>query len=278
MRGKALHLRRARARRAGRVQKVDVETDEDRAMRRPLQGFGGYRPHAALVEFLAHDDAQPLLFGPCQGVAAVERAADADLDGVVRQDQPFLEGVVKGRAVIVGLAVIAGQGVAVRVEVHQGHRPQRLPDRPQHAQADGMVAAQHHGHGPGAEKRQQAVADVVQAFGHIAGDGVDVAAVRHAELLADVHVQHRAVGLENGGCLPQGRRAEARAGPVGCAAVEGHAHHHGIGARRVVLPGLAHEGADAAEPWRLQGIYSGHGKIPPLGRRVVRKRCAGAAR
>ena len=229
------------------------------------------------MQFLAHDDAQALFPGPGQSVAAVQRPPDADLDGVARQDQPFLEGVIKGRAVIVGLAVVAGDCVAVRIKMHQSHRAKRGLDCPQHAQTDGVVSAQHHGHGPGSKQGDQPVADFVQAFRHIAGDGVDVAIVRHREPSADVHIQHRAVRFENGGGFAQGRRSETRPRPVRSAAVKRHAYHHNVRILHFVLPRVAHEGADAAEAGGLQGVYGGHRKTS-LKMRVVRKKYDWAAR
>ena len=145
-----------------------------------------------------HDDAQALLAGPVKGVAAVERPANADLRGMLRQDEAFFQRPVKGSAVVVGLAVIAGYGVAVRVKVQQGHWSMRRMHGAQVCQADAVVAAQNDGQGFGGEKRLQAAGDGGKAVFHVAGYGVDVAVVGNGEALVHVHIKLGRVWLEQG--------------------------------------------------------------------------------
>ena len=129
------------------TKKPNVETQKHRGITNARKGLAYHRFKAHDVRLVAHDDAQALLPGPVKGAAAVERPANAYLGGVLRQNKPLFQGPVKRRAVVVGLAVITGNGVAVRVKMQQSYWPNGCVHGAQVGEAYAVVAAQDHGQG-----------------------------------------------------------------------------------------------------------------------------------
>src|SRR5215469_16634644 len=97
--------------------------------------------HAEIVDVAGPDgpEAEPLVV--IEVAAAVDRAADADVDRVVLDQQVLLEGPPEDRAVGGRGVEVGVPGIQVRVEVHQRDLAVLADDRAQHRQRDRVVAA-----------------------------------------------------------------------------------------------------------------------------------------
>ena len=110
-------------------------------------------------------------------------------------------------------------------------------------EADGMVAAEHHRQRAGGEDVADAAGDLVEALLQVGRDGEHVARVAQRHLLAQIDAHLVIIGRVERGNAPDALRAEARAGAIGGAAVEGNADD-----RRVIFADIA----DILDIGRLQ--------------------------
>src|SRR5215471_4071841 len=110
------HFGSSGPRRKGRVEGIDIESQIGRTGADDLaNAFGdGLRP--SFVHILGGEDRHSFAAGPIEDLA-VQWRTDADLDRVVRFDQPLLDGVVKWRTVTPGESKAFGPGIDVAVEM-----------------------------------------------------------------------------------------------------------------------------------------------------------------
>ena len=133
-------------------------------------------------------------------------------------------------------------GVEVRVEVEQGDRAVLLRDRAQQRQGDGVVAAEGHQAGAGAEQLVRRRLDRLDGLVDVERVHGDVAGVRDLGEGEGGGVLRRVVGAQQPGRLADRVAAEAGARPVGDARVERHAHDGDVGAADLVEAGQPGEG------------------------------------
>ena len=136
-----------------------------------------------------------------------------------------------------------------------------------HGNAYGVVAAQHQRQGAGGEHVRHPARDLVEALLQVGGDGEHVAGVAQRHLLAQVHAQLVVVGRIERRDAAHALRAEAGAGPVGGAGIEGDADHG-----RVVLAHVPH----VLHVGRLQERVDA-GEVRQLAPREGRDRLVGEA-
>src|SRR3546814_2972094 len=90
--GEAADLRRAGARRARRVEPVDVEAEMNRAVAELRPDLRHQRRQRLVPAFLGLHDAEALGARPVEILGLVAGAAQADLDHALAVEQPFLDG------------------------------------------------------------------------------------------------------------------------------------------------------------------------------------------
>src|SRR5690606_15446392 len=246
--GHAARLGRAGAGGVRRVEAVDVDGDVQRAVADALAELVGDLVGAAPVDVGGGDDAEAHLLVVGEVLLAVQRAADADVGQGGGVEDALLYGPAERGAVGVLGAEVGVPGVQVRVEVEQRDRAVLLGDRAQQRQRDGVVAAQGHQAGAGAEQvvggglhGLDGLVDVERVHG-------DVAAVRDLGEGEGGGVLGRVVGAQQPGRLADGVAAEAGARPVGDTRVERYADHGDIGAADLVEAGQPGEGRRPGVP------------------------------
>src|SRR5262249_3717645 len=112
---------RAGARREGRIERVDIEAEIDRAVADNGADLLGDRGRSLLMYLLRRDDGDALGERPMVHGAS-ERRANADLHHLPRLHQAFLDGVIEDRAMRLCLPEIIRPGVDMRVEVNERDR------------------------------------------------------------------------------------------------------------------------------------------------------------
>ncbi len=146
-RQQAARLRRPRARRAARIDHVDVdrEVDRVRAVERLGDGVIDDRLGAALLDLAHQVPAEALLAHPLERLDRRPVAAQPDLDEVATQhrarfDQPSHGCPVPGQHA----PVVVGR-VRMGIEVHDADapRPPHLGDRGRRGPGDRMVTTEH---------------------------------------------------------------------------------------------------------------------------------------
>jgi len=190
--------------------------------------------------------------------------------------QALLDGAAERRAVGVGVvAEVAVEGVGVGVEVDHADRA-LARDRPHDRQGHEMVAAGSERDHAGAVDRLEKGLDPLQGIvevDRVAGDVAEIGAVgqlegRNAERV--VHVAHHRRHVADLA------RTMARAGPVGGAAVPGHADQADLDLVELGDVGQAHEGRDAREAGhdvardRLERARPIGHEVPPRSSRALR--------
>src|SRR5580700_9266639 len=93
------------------------------------------------VKFFCSDHSYFVLFGKIEIVLAVDLAAQSDLQERAFQDQIFLDGPAKRRAMRVAAAEVFVPQIVVRVELNDADRAMALGDRAKKRQAQRMVTA-----------------------------------------------------------------------------------------------------------------------------------------
>ena len=158
---------------------------------------------------------KPIFSSSVEVLLAVQRAAGADVGEGLGVEDALLDGPAERGAVGVLGAEVGVPGVEVRVEVEQRDRAVLLGDRAQQRQRDGVVAAEGHQAGAGAEQlvgrgldRLDGLVDVERVRG-------DVAGVRDLGEGEGGGVLRRVVRAQQPGRLADRVAAEAGAGPVG---------------------------------------------------------------
>src|SRR5215472_1135660 len=135
------HFGRSGPRRKGGVESIDIESQIGGADADDLANAPGDGSRPSLVHVLGSNDRHPLADGPIEDVA-VQWGADADLDRVMRIDQPLFDGVVKRRAVAPGEPKAFGPGIDVAVEMNEAERPLAARQGAQQRDRDRVVAAE----------------------------------------------------------------------------------------------------------------------------------------
>jgi hypothetical protein len=187
-------------------------------------------------------------------VRVIDRAADADLDGPPRVDQPLLDGPPERRAVGVAMiAEIAVVGVGMRVEMNEAERPV-LGDGAQDRQRREMVAAgaeRHHALGVNAGEEPL---DPGEAVGQVD---------RIARRVADIGDPRQLVGGDPADMVDLADEARhvadlarpmARPGAVGGAAIPRHADQRDVELSEVGDVGQPHKGRNRAVARRHQRV------------------------
>src|SRR3954468_24054563 len=101
----------------------------------------------------------------------------------MRVEQVFLDRALERRPVEVALAEVLLPRVAVRVELHERHRPVALRKRTELREGDGMVAAECREEDAALDERRQRLLDLRVRALRVAGRDGDVAVVDDAERL-----------------------------------------------------------------------------------------------
>ena len=198
----------------------------------PLAELLGDLVDAAAHDVRGGDDAEAHLLVVVEVLLAVERAAGADVGERRGVEDALLDGPAEGRAVRVLGAEVGVPGVEVRVEVQQGDRAVPARHRAQQRQRDGVVAAEGHQAGAGVQQVVGGGLDGLHGLVDVERVGGDVAGVRDLGEREGRGVLRRVVRAQQPGRLTDGVAAEAGAGAVGDAGVEGHADHGDVGAGR----------------------------------------------
>src|SRR5437764_3767066 len=185
-RREAADLRSARAGGERRVEDVDVEGEEDGptadAFADETRGAAG----PVVPKLVAREDDEAELARGLEVVGAVDRAAQACLDGRLRLDQPLLVRPPEGRAVEEALAEVLVPRVAVGVELDECERTMAACEDAQLGERDGVIAAEREREDAALDERGESFLDLaVGALGVARRDG-HVAVVDDRERLDDV--------------------------------------------------------------------------------------------
>ena len=211
--------------------------------------------HSLFVEFLGGDHADFVFAGEIEIVFAVDLAAQTDLQNATVLQQAFFEGAAEWRAVRILAAEIFVPEIVVGVELDEGHRAAVFfRDSAKNRQADGVVAAYAGGAGSGGQDRSDALLDAAEGVFNRERIYGEVAEVGDAIFFEGIQFEDRIPGTDDRGLDSDVARAEARAGSIGCAAVEGHANDGNVeffGLRDVRE---THEGGDTREARVFQGV------------------------
>jgi hypothetical protein len=147
-----------------------------------------------------------------------------------------------------------GVHVSIEVDDPEVSTTQVLSDGAGGRKTDRVVASEDHGEGTTGEDVGHTLADLIEGFLDVAGDGEDVAQVANRDRLPQVHAQLEAVGPVEGRDLPDPLWPKPGAGPIGRPSVE-----WGPQDSNVVLTAPSHvlhvrclqEGVDAREVGEL---------------------------
>ena len=201
--------------------------------------------HSLFVEFFGGDHADFVFAGEIEIVFAVDLAAQAYLQDATVLQQAFFEGAAKWRAVRILAAEIFVPEIVVGVELNQvDGAAVFFRDSAKDREADGVVAAYAGGAGSGGEDRSDALLDAAEGVFDRERIYGEIAEVGDAIFFEGIEFQDRIPGTNDRGLHANVARAEARAGSIGGAAVEGHADDGDVeffGLRDVRE---AHEGGD----------------------------------
>ncbi len=139
----------------------------------------------------------------------------------------------------------------MRIDMDEAQRPVLAPHRPQDRQHDGVVAAERQR--PAAMREDLVIGrlDDVDALLKIEGVDGDVADIGDRQAVEGRRARGHVVGPDQAAFGANLARPEARAGPVGGAGVERHAHEAGIQTLRARQARQAHHGRRAAEARHL---------------------------
>ncbi len=132
--------------------------------------------------------------------------------------------------------------------MHEPQRPVAAGERPQHGQGQGVVPAQGQGRRPLGDDAVKGRLDDAEAGGQVVRIHRHIPDIRHLQAVERCGAGGHVVGAQQarfGADLP---RTEARAGAVGGAAVQGHAHEAGVQPRRILTGRQAAHGGRAREP------------------------------
>ena len=226
-------LGRARARREGGVEHVDVERQERRPARQPLAHAPPVLLRRPAAQLVAGHDLEPPPARLVEVGRRVQRPAHAGQQRPLGRDQPLLERAPERRAVEVALAVVAVPGVGVGVEQDDAERAVALGVRAQLAEDDRVVAAEHERGGAGARprgRRPSAICAAVRSA--LPGVTVEVAAVDHGQRREHVDGEGGVPRAQELALLADRGGPEARAGAIARGRVERHAEDGDVG----VLP------------------------------------------
>src|SRR5205823_712054 len=119
----AADLRRARSRREGRVEHVDVEGEEDGAATDAFPNEVGVGGRSERTQLVAGEDGEADRPRRVDVLGAVQRATQTGLHRRRRIDQLLLERPLERRPVEETLAEVLLPGVTVGVELDKGERP-----------------------------------------------------------------------------------------------------------------------------------------------------------
>ena len=271
MRQQAGDLRRARRGRERRVDRVDVERQEQRSVPRSLAHEPPVVGRGQRAQRVAGEDLEAPAARLGEVGGSIERPAHAGERRALGRQQPLLERAPERRPVEVALAVVLVPRVGVGVDQDEPERAVALGVRAQLPEHDRVVAAEHERGDPGGDQRPQPVVDLPRGALGVAGCHRKVAPVD--ERLAREHVD-----LERRMPRPQQQRARAdRLGAEPCArpvarrGVERHADDRRVHAVRFGHVGKAGERADARVARRERGV----GRAVARGHRRARLQCAG---
>lgn len=180
-------------------------------------------------------------------------------------EDAFLDGAAERGAVGVLGAEVGVPGVQVGVEVEQGDRAVLLGHGAQQGQRDGVVAAEGHQAGAGVQEVVSGGLDGLDGLVDVEGVGGDVAGVRDLGEGEGGRVLGRVVRAQQAGRLTDGVAAEAGAGAVGDAGVEGDADHRDVGRAHLVEAGQAGEGRRARVAGDAGGVDGADGFLGGAG-------------
>src|SRR5215470_4792477 len=254
--GQPAGLRRSGAGRERGVEHVDVQRQIYGQILDPLRDRVDRPAHAEFVDVAGPDgaEAESLVVVKIGGV--VDRAPDADVDGVVLDEQVLLEGPPEDRAVRGRRVEVGVPRVEVRVEMHERDGAVLADGGAEQRQRDGVVAAD-------GDDRPAAVADLGRVAGDLLHRPVDrergdghVAGVDDLDLAERGAVQLDVMaGPQVPGGLADGHRPEPGPGTVRGAAVERRAEHGDVVVGDPVDLRNAGERAGAGEPGHLPPVH-----------------------
>lgn len=152
--------------------------------------------------------------------------------------------------------------IVVRVELDEMHGAVLFCDSAKERKADGMIAADTNAANTGFVKRRNSLLDAKK--GVLDGKRIygEIAEVGDAIFGKRIYTKNRIPGTNDGGLGADISRAEARAGPVGCAAVEGNTDESDFELVWIGDVGQAHESGDAGETCvheRIERLRVGQG-------------------
>src|SRR5262249_18928859 len=252
------HLGGSRGRSERRVDEVDVEAEERRAVADAGPHAVGVLGGAEPSELLPPDQLKPELAHVVEVLLAVDGAPHPGQERAGRVHHPLLERSPEGRAVEIALTSVGVPDVGVRVEQDQAGRTVGGGDGPKLGERDQMVASEPERDGAGRGDRLEVGGEAPDRLLVVAGRSPDVPAVDDLERAEHVGVERRVVVTEQDRNRSDRFRAEARAGAKAGAAVEGDADDGDVDALQLGREGPAGEGANSAEAGRcvLGGAHS----------------------
>ena len=248
------HLGRARRRRERRIDEVDVERQERRAVTDPRPHPVAVRLRGQLLELVPVDGVVPEPARLLDVALSVERPAHPRLHRCRGVDQPLFDGALEHGAVEVAGAVVRLPDVGVGIQVHQRELTVHGGRRPQLGQHHRVVAAEAERHHAGAVHRLQVLLDQAQRALVVAGHRRQVAVVDHREVFGHVHPQALVVGAQQRRRAADRLRPEPRARLERHRVVDRHADDGDIHVVQRLHEGQAHEGADSREARGLRGV------------------------
>ena len=176
---KAADLRRACRRGMGGVEDVDVDRDVERMVADGRPQLLDHVGDRARLERRTVHDGEPQFGVVVQIVGCVQRSTNADMRAVACDEQAFLGGTPKRRAVSQRGVEIRVPGVEVSVEVHQSHRTVTAVMRAQQGVGDGVVAAEADQLGAALDQRRRLLFDLAHRGGDVVRGAGDVTGVDH---------------------------------------------------------------------------------------------------
>ena len=206
-------LGRARARRVGGIEDVDVDGEEGRPVADDLERLLDARPDPALAHVVHEEARDPALRLPAELLLGRPVAAQADLDVPARVDVPLLdEAVHRGSVRELGAEYLRAR-VRVRVEVDEPDRAVAGGDGTNVRLGDRVVASEHDRQRAGVHDLADEPLDRLVRADGVGRDHRRVAVVDDPERgeRVDPGLQVRARRAARG---PDRPRPEARAGPV----------------------------------------------------------------
>src|SRR5262249_56255043 len=111
---------------------VDIERDIGRTFADNLSCLLGDPSPALVIKLLDKDDTHSTVIAELPHISFVQAAANSDLDGALRIDQPLFDRSAERCTMVEARAEIVIAGVAMGIDMHQAKRaiPSNRPQNP----------------------------------------------------------------------------------------------------------------------------------------------------